>query len=190
MMTNTAVKPLSRALIAALFAVGFLAAVPSVAGAASGAKSAPMCIADGNYAGTMTLTVNPPQARPGDSVTIVGSGYPPNCELTVYVDGKAIGNVVTDANGGFTLRWTIPAGANAGDLDITTSVSDIVKHANLRVIVDGQNVVPAPRPTPPSTTEIPRTGSDVLPLLAGGVALMVLGSLVVLSTRKRSAHQI
>lgn len=182
MMTSATVKPLSRVLIAALIAVGLFAAAPSIANAA---PAAPQCVASGDYASSMNLSVDPPKAKAGDSVTIIGSGYPPNCELTVYVDGKAIGTVVTDGNGGFRLPWKIPAGTKLGDLDITTSVSDIVKHAKLEVI---GSTTPAPPTTP--GTELPRTGSDVLPLLAGGVALLVLGSLVVLSTRKRSASQI
>lgn len=183
MMTTAVAKPLSRAVLAAVIAIGLFAAVPSVANAA---PAAAQCVASGDYASSMNLTVDPPRAHVGETVDIKGTGYPPNCELTIYVDGKAVGTVVTDPDGSFTLPWTIPAGTALGNVDITTSVSDIVKHANLEVIGSTTTTV---APTTPGT-ELPRTGSDVLPLLAGGVALLVLGSLVVLSTRKRSADQI
>lgn len=177
--------PIARAAALLLIALGLFAISPAVAGAA---PVVPECEV-GSYATTMTLTANPPRGYEGDTIAIVGSGYPGSCELSVFVDGTQIGRVVTTPEGTFSIDWKIPPGAKPGPVTISTSVGGVTKTA----IVDVLTRVITPTtvaPLTPGTTTLPRTGSDVLPLVAGGVALLVIGSLVILSSRKRSTNQI
>lgn len=133
----------------------------------------------------MQLTANPPTTTPGSTVVITGTGYPKNCELTVYVDGQSIGTTTTDSNGTFHINWNVPPDAKLGSHVISTNVSDIQKTANVQVVSSTSGTGGGASTGGQGSTSLPATGSDVMPFVAGGVALLVLGSLLVLGTRKR-----
>ncbi len=187
-------NPVIRTVAVLALALGFFAFAPSTAGAADA------CEIDNAsaeaYGNTMTLTIEPSQAQVGDTVTISGSGYPPNCTLTVTVGGDTL-SATTDADGNFSVEWTIPAGTAEGPIDVSTDVSGLVTHATLTVVA-GDDAGPATTVapvTPGGTTGgsgsgiLPKTGSQVLPFLGAGIGLLVIGSLLVLANRKRStAH--
>ncbi len=170
--------PMYRAVAVLALALGLFAVAPASAGAAA------RCVAGGDYAGTMQLGVNPTTTTAGSQVTITGTGYPKNCELTVYVDGEAIGVATTDGNGTFSLPWTVPPGTPVSQLEITTNIGGMTETAILDVVATTATTTVAP--VTPGGSSLPATGSKLLPLLAGGVAILVLGSLGVLSTRKRT----
>lgn len=175
--------PIVRAVAILAIALGLFAATPATAGAA------PACVLDGNYAASMQLSVNPATTTAGSTVQIVGTGYPKNCELTVYVEGQSIGTVVTDGNGTFTKPYVVPPGTPASQLTITTNIGGSVETAVLQVVTSATTTTVVTTPTSQGSN-LPVTGSRVLPFLAGGVALLVIGSLVVISSRKRNARQI
>jgi LPXTG-motif cell wall-anchored protein len=175
--------PILRAVAVLAIAFGLFAATPVSAGAATA------CVLGNDYASTMQLTVNPPTTTPGSTVVITGTGYPKNCELEVFVDGESIGTAVTDGNGTFHLNYQVPAGTPASQLTITTNIGGSVETAVLQVVTSQTTTTVVTSPGQGSSN-LPTTGSQVLPFLAGGVALLVLGSLVVLSTRKRNTRQI
>lgn len=197
-------NPITRVLSLVLLCAGLLVAIPSVAGAAQTADAA--CPPDSSsYASTMVLTVSPSTASAGEPVTISGTGYPPNSTVTLtYTVGtsttvQTIGTAKVNSTGAFSFPWTVPAGTTAGELHISSSACSISKTTILSITVSKTTtttpgaVTPTPTagPAGPShagTAPLPVTGSDVLPLVAGGVALLVIGSLVVLSSRKRAQH--
>ena len=76
-----------RALLSASMVVLVLTTsvgVATVTGAAAGAQTQGSCQAlVPNYEGTATVTVDKTQAKPGDTVTIVGKGFPPGAEVKV-----------------------------------------------------------------------------------------------------------
>jgi ABC-type transport system substrate-binding protein len=53
----------------------------------------------------------------GDSLTVLGSGFPANAtvHLSVHSDAISLGSVKTDASGGFTDRVTIPTSITGTD---------------------------------------------------------------------------
>ena len=175
--------PILRAVAVLAIAFGLFAATPVSAGAATA------CVPGGDYGTTMQLSVSPTTTTAGSTVIITGTGYPKNCELEVFVDGKSIGTVVTDGNGTFHLPYVVPAGTPPSELVITTNIGGSVETAVLQIVASASTTTVV---TPPAqgSSNLPTTGSQVLPFLAGGVGLLVLGSLVVLSTRKRNTRQI
>lgn len=72
------------------------------------------------------LMVGPDSVMPGETVTVVGGGYPPNTEVTVTYtddDGDVIATqaVTTDGDGAFTDTLVVPAGTPGGDLTVDAS---------------------------------------------------------------------
>lgn len=176
-------NPIIRVVAVLAIAFGLFAATPVSAGAATA------CTLGSDYAATMQLTVNPSTTTPGSTVQITGTGYPTNCELEVFVDGNSIGFAQTDGSGTFTKPYLVPAGTPSSQLTITTNIGGSVETAVLEVVTSATTTTVV-TPVGQGSSNLPTTGSQVLPFLAGGVALLVLGSLVVLSTRKRNARQI
>ncbi|MFI7544812.1 Ig-like domain-containing protein [Actinoplanes sp. NPDC049599] len=67
-----------------------------------------------------TLTTDKGQislAVPGQQITVIGTGFAPRSTATIilYSTPIALGTVVTDANGSFSVPVTIPAGLDPGD---------------------------------------------------------------------------
>ena len=177
-------NPIVRAVAVLALALGLFATVPATSGAAEA------CVFSDNYGPTMQLATNPSTVAPGGTVTITGSGFPADCILGISVGscGAAghIGDVTTDDNGNFTIDWAVPADQPLGDVVVCTTVGTVQVTANVTVASKTVGT------TVPSTSgggsgTLPATGSQVLPFVAGGVILLVLGSLLVLSSRKRNA---
>ena len=187
--------PAVRILGALLLMIGLSFAGPAVAGAAPSAL--PKC-ATSTYSSNMVLKANPTTVNPGGTIIISGEGYPPSCNLEIFVDGNSVGFVDTTPAGTFDgFQYKVPADRKPGEIVITTVVGGATATAMVKVVTPG--TTPAPVATTPGTATapptgsaapLPATGSNVLPLVAGGVALLVIGSLVVLSSRKRSTQSV
>lgn len=180
-------NPILRAVALVALAFGLIAAVPATAGAQEA------CVLTDDYGATMQLTANPSEVNPGDTVVISGSGFPGDCILGISVGScaasDAIGEVVTDVDGNFSIDWTVPADQDPGEVLICTTVGSVE--------VTAEVTVASLKPQPPTdggagagaggVAAHPDTGAEVMPFIAGGVALLVIGSLLVLSSRKRNA---
>lgn len=138
-----------------------------------------------NYKGAYVITASNPNPTPGSTITISGSGFPPNASVPLTANHKPIGTAVTDASGNFTFPYTVPADATIG-----TSITFLANCGSVKptstVVVSAITVATNP-PVPASTQPLPRTGSaSTLPLLAAGIGFVVIGGLIVLSMRKRN----
>lgn len=154
----------------------------ALATAASAQTTAPACSANMvGYEGTASLSNSNATPSPGEVVHIIGTGFPPNSSVPVLANGTLIGTAVTDAAGGFDLTWTVPATATAGTTyEFTADCGTITPHTSIQV-----SAVTATTSVP--TGNLPSTGSSsTMPLLASGVAMVVLGGLILLATRKRT----
>lgn len=176
-------NPIVRAVAVLALALGLFAAVPATSGAANA------CVVDPDYANTMQLTANPATVQPGGTVTLHGTGYPSDCVLAVSIGacpaGTTIGSVTTDGQGTFSLNWAVPTDQKAGPVVFCTNVSNITVTANVTVASTSATIPPTSGGGQASA--LPKTGSQVMPFIGGGVLLLVVGSLLVLSSRKRSA---
>jgi hypothetical protein len=99
---------------------------------------------------TPSLDVNATSGAPGSVFAFTGSGYPPNSTAVVYVNGNAVGSVMTNGSGAAAFLLDT-AGAEPGPYNVTLEV-DINASAtrNITLISGGTTVTPPPGATGPS----------------------------------------
>jgi hypothetical protein len=116
---------------------GLLSAAPSyAAGPPTPKPSASHCPpGHGNYPPKpCRMQTDKNEAAPGESVTVQGEGFTPNCTVTISLGARPIGTTQTDANGDFTQQVTIPSDAKPGGYQLTaTDCSGAVLGEQFRV---------------------------------------------------------
>jgi len=138
------------------------------------------------YESTAVLSFSSNDVQPGQTVNILGRGFPPGTEVPLTVGGVAIGVATTDAQGNFTFPYTIPVNAPTGSLQVATTCGAFVLTSNLRVQI-ASNVITNP-PTTISSGNLVVTGSSLtVPLTSLAVVLIVGGGLLVLAMRRRTS---
>lgn len=152
---------------------------------AASAQATPCSTNITGYESTAILQFSTTDVQPGQTVNILGSGFPPGAEIPLSVGGVAIGVATSDGQGNFTFPYTIPSNAVAGNLAVSSTCGAFVLTSNLRVQI-GSNVVTNP-PTTVSNGTLVVTGSALtVPLTTAAVVLIVGGGLLVLAMRKRN----
>ncbi len=89
------------------------------------------------------LTITPEQPAPGTEVTVQGSDFTPNAEVTIITDDLAepLGQVLTDSEGEFEVRFELPHEMPAGVHEITaTDAEGEMAAAELEVAGGGRTV--------------------------------------------------
>lgn len=133
--------------------------------------------ASAQYVDDGSLTIDPPDAGPGDTVTVTGTACgEPNVDVTVTAtqggQSIVIGQATTGPDGSYTLNATIPASFTDGPYTISDSCGAVLH-------VGGAT----------AGTSLPRTGSNSTGTLwRVAVVLLAAGGLLVLTSRKRSAR--
>lgn len=138
----------------------------------------------GDYA-SCVVTVDPSTFGPGDTVTVTGTGLEPNFETIIEFNSVTVqvGTATTDANGEFVADVTIPADADDGAHTITAVCDTQGNVSSTDVTVSSGTQVP---PTTTPGGPLPRTGSDVEPLLVlAAIALLAGVAFVLVSKRRR-----
>jgi len=125
-----------------------------------------------NYEGTANVTVDKTQVKPGETLTIVGKGFPPGAEVKVSVSGTVVGTPTADAQGAFTLTFTVPGDATAGPITVSADCAPLVLNQTVSVL--GETV-----------GSLPKTGSNVWSEVRIGGALILVGAVLVIAVRKR-----
>jgi LPXTG-motif cell wall-anchored protein len=131
--------------------------------------------AHAQYQNTPTLTVDKPTAPAGSTVLVCGTNFLPNTTVSLSVGSSSIGQAQTDAAGAFCFPWDT-ATLSAGTYVVTAT--------------DGRNtlsvtvVLTAGGTTAPTGT-LPYTGSESGTFARAGAALVAVGALLVLVTRRR-----
>ena len=169
-------RGIRRALLSASMVVLVLATsigVATVTGAAAGAQTQGSCQAlVPNYEGNATVTVDKTQAKPGDTVTIVGKGFPPGAEVKVSVGGTVVGTPTADDQGSFTFAFTVPGDASAGTITVSASCEPIVLNQTVTVLGE-------------TTGNLPKTGTNVWNEVRIAGALILVGAVLVIAVRRR-----
>lgn len=122
--------------------------------------------------GTPGATVSDSTVSSGDTVTVtVTCDVPAGTDVTVFLDGTAVGSGQTDADGNVSVDVTI-TGAPGSTHQITNSCNTAV----LTVTIAGATAGP-----------LPRTGTDSsLPLAKIAIVLIAAGGLLIVAARDRS----
>lgn len=132
------------------------------------------------YEGTTTgLTTTTPSPAPGGTVTVAGSGCAAGADVGIFLDGASVGTVAADSAGAFSAQVTAPTAV--GSYTINAVCGDEVLGLVINVAATG---------TTTGAGALPTTGSDSLPLFQLAVALVAMGGLAVLFTRKRRPAEV
>jgi hypothetical protein len=67
---------------------------------------------------TPTIAVAPASGQAGAKVTVSGSGYAANLNVTVHFGGRQVGSAKTDSSGSFSMSFTVPTGMSSGNVTV------------------------------------------------------------------------
>jgi LPXTG-motif cell wall-anchored protein len=143
------------------------------------------------YPGDANLTCNPPTAEVGETITMVATGYQPGSEVTFTINDVFVGTAIADADGVATLVTVVPEGTPIGTVPCGSGGIDIegntlVLSSTLQIIAGSAVITPVTPVTP--AAPLPVTGSDSKPLVQVAVAIVALGGLMLLVSRKKSTE--
>lgn len=126
-----------------------------------------------------TLQTNRTEARPGESITITGTGCPAGGNVTITFDNQPAGSTTANANGGFSASVTVPSNASVGSHTITATC--VLGNGTTRRQTATVSVLGAAQ-----AGMLPRTGTGLTTPLAASAALLIgAGSVAVVATRRR-----
>jgi len=164
-------------------AVLLMAAALAFFAAPAGAQTT--CQASPTYNPSAVIGASPITVTQGQSLTITGTGFAPNCSVTVEALGQTV-TVVTDAAGGFTAVFST-TGVAPGSYIATAVQSNLSLSTNFNVVAAAVTPVTTVTPvTPISTGTLPTTGSNnTTTIVSAGLGLLAVGGLLVLFARKR-----
>lgn len=198
---------IAGALATVLGAAGLLLAIGAPAGADGGSTSPPAGSVPTSCSTSATLNVGP-SGQPV-SVTLSNTcAFTPNSPVSVSFNGAVVANVTADSSGLITLSFDGKATAIAVDggtyqqavwgvntfTASGTNTSGAANTADFLIDLE-HNVTAASAITPPGTGlasssgaagGLAFTGADLAALIAAGLALIFLGSAIVLYTRRRA----
>jgi len=127
---------------------------------------------------------------PGRTITISGSGANAGDTVTAALD-QTIGTGTADSNGNFSFPGTVPSTAAPGNrtLTVTCGPNGGVAILNIDITASGAGGGGGPATTAGPANgsgSLPRTGTgNVVPLVRMGIALIVVGALILAATRRR-----
>lgn len=175
-------RPVSRAVLRGLVATALVLVTTLAVSTQANAQAADSCAVDiTDYEGSASVTVSDLSPEAGDTITFVGSGFPPGSAVPLALNGEAIGSPVTDSTGSFSFSYTIPSDLAAGTtLTFTATCGAFVLTQTLTV---ASSAVPTTVPQ----GRLPVTGSDNGWLVRAGLALVAAGGTVLLVARRRQA---
>ncbi|WP_293697908.1 LPXTG cell wall anchor domain-containing protein [uncultured Agrococcus sp.] len=109
------------------------------------------------------LTVTPDSVTVGeleeDGITVSGTGFPSDGDVTISIDGDTVGTTTTDADGAFTQLVT--ATVEAGDYTVTAESGGVTASASLEVESDAAPPVVAVQPEEVTVDELLTDGVTV-----------------------------
>ena len=148
--------------------------------------------------GTVTVTVDGkaigqnPTVAPGTTLTLTASGFAIDEMADVIVDGKKIGQVKADAKGAISYVLVVPSDQADGKVTVDFKGADVTRAFAFTVAADA-SATPSSTAGSGSTSgsstttdavigqsgggsSLPRTGSDVGPLLVTALLLLLAGA--------------
>jgi LPXTG-motif cell wall-anchored protein len=142
--------------------------------------------------------IDPPVVAPGATVSITGVGAEPGSTLEARLGDVVLGTTTTGGDGTFEFpSLVIPNTLAPGDYTVTVSVSGggtFSDECAFTDVLTNVLTVQAPPPRPGGDQggagNLPRTGSDSVPMAQIGAALLGIGGLLVLAARKRDERPV
>lgn len=159
--------------------------------------------APANAAGTLSASKTTGLAASGETIKVTGAGFEPgkpltliNCNLATQrgegCDMTATAAVQTDAQGAFTAGFAVKgsfATTDCAKVECGVVVYDMATHslpARLKLTYAG-GAAPSSTAAPTEKPQLPKTGGSdsTLPLVAGGAALVLVGTGATFAARRR-----
>lgn len=133
--------------------------------------------------GTLTAPAVDDGATEGDAVELRGAGFAPggSIDITIESDPVHITTVRADAAGAFVTTIRIPAGVPAGSHTLKATGPDPT--GGIRVLSVQLNVLSTGSG---SSSPLPRTGQDLLPIAVVGAAAVAAGGGALLARRRHA----
>jgi LPXTG-motif cell wall-anchored protein len=132
------------------------------------------------------IIVNPSTVEVGGTIEVQGQGCPSGSEVTIYVNDVLVATTVAsdDGTGSFDVTdIVLPTSIGPG----TYTVHAYCGELDLTAVLEVTAVATTAAPTNETTTVLPVTGSDSGVYVKVGLALVAVGGLLVLGTRRRRA---
>jgi LPXTG-motif cell wall-anchored protein len=150
-----------------------------------GVKPPPPPTSTSTTTSTVPVKASSTTVTAGGQITLSGNGWKAGSTVTLTLNSTpvALGTATVDASGAFTKTVTIPADTAAGTHTITVSGTDPAGAP--RTVSVTITVSAAATTAAPAASTLPRTGSSSMPITLAGLALLVLGALLVLQGRRR-----
>jgi LPXTG-motif cell wall-anchored protein len=121
-----------------------------------------------------TIVVDDSNVKQGELITVTGTGFAPDTEVTVwlYSDPILLATITTDADGGFSYTLQVPAGFEIGEHHVVIRIGDTLLAQSQAITVSVAAVDPGPgnpgNPGGPGTPGGGQGGQGSSP--AGGLA--------------------
>lgn len=169
-----------RRILSALFVGALFLLAPATMTAASAAPYPPPT-AEGS------ASVSQSRVEAGGCVTFSGTGFEPNTTVVIRDNGKVYGTARTDSKGHFTKRVCFGANAQRGKHTLTGTGAGAAANGGGELTVSAIVFVTgvSQRPGNGNGGGIPFTGFEAAGLALGGIALVALGSGLLLSSERR-----
>lgn len=143
--------------------------------------------------GQCGFTITPSTATPGSTITFAGTGGTPGETLQFRINATIIGTGTVNPDGTFSVTGTVPSNVSPGQYTVTVSCNGVDISNILTVVSESAGVIPGTSGTSGTFGTagtygtLPQTGSNAMLLLRVALALVAVGGLIVLGTRRRHA---
>lgn len=182
-------------------------AEPALAAPAQAAAQTGQCNIQSYPPGQIGVQVSTNTVTPGQTITVTGEGFAPDTTvvLSLQPGGTQLTSVTTTAQGGFSVAVTIPSGLAPGRYTIVATgacpsnpaislglSAQVTVTARPTTVTTGPptSVPPVSTPAPsaapaPASGPLAFTGAETMATVLASLALIVAGSAVVLTSRRR-----
>ena len=135
--------------------------------------------------GHCNLLLSRSSAARGESVTASGSGFAPGESVTLSLAGSALKSVTADPAGAFTTEFVVPNDAPLGRTEVLASGSNQTLNAAFEVVA--APAADRSRASAPAAAgaAVARTGAYIAGTVLAGLALLALGTVLVVMARRR-----
>lgn len=182
-MRQRTTKRSAIALVAALVAVLFITLPVGAAGAQS------VCEANAQYQGSATFVANVTTVAPGGTVVFSGTGWPGSSTVAININGALVGEAPTTPTGTFTFNYVVPASTPTSTLNATAGCGTFVLSQAVGVVAANTSTSAVPVATTAATGSLPVTGTQALWGAQIAIALVAVGGLLVLVSRRREGSR-
>jgi LPXTG-motif cell wall-anchored protein len=132
--------------------------------------------------GTPVVQSSDPTPEQGQTITVSGSGCPPNSDVELLLDGQPAGSTTSNSDGSYSGSVTIPPDESTGTHSVTANCGTEVLAFEIEVQPMGSTAAAAGT----SGSGLARTGSSsTVPLTTVALGLLAAGGLFVVIARRR-----